>query len=624
LRAVGRMLDDARRIEFSSEIETDLCIVGAGAAGITIARALDGSAARICLLEGGGLRPDPATNALYRGYNAGLPYFPLDVCQLRAFGGNTNAWGGWCRPLDPIDFEARPWVPDSGWPLSRADLGEYYLEAHELCQLRRKTYAVEEWLSAIGDRNAKTLAVDPALLETVLHQFSPPTRFGAQYGEEIRRSRNVLCLLHANVVNIATDLECSRVTRLDVACLGGNRFSVKAKIFVLSAGGTENARLLLVSRDVAPSGLGNAYDLVGRFFMEHPHLKRRILVASGRPPLLLYGLNFHDKGISARLALSPSLQEREGLLNYSANILPIYAGAETAGWTALRKLVLSMSRSRRGDPFLRFPPYGPKRVELRDLWSILRHLPDAAAAGFLHLLKPPRFIRGYVLESKSEQAPNPDSRLTLSHDRDELGVNRIRIDWRLGELDRRTILRGEEIIGQELERLGIGRLEPLADDFMGGRPGVLEGGWHQLGMTRMHVDPKRGVVDPNCRVHGISNLFIAGGSVFPTEGNASPTLTIVALALRLADHLKSLLRQRPRTVIERIRADAEATAAATVGQETSAVAADSPPPPLLSSEPSPGVPLSSNRATPRAASEAFVARRDAARPRRGNRRRASP
>lgn len=585
LRAVGRMLDDARRIEFSSEIETDLCIVGAGAAGITIARALDGSGMRICLLEGGGLAPDPATNALYRGDNIGLPYFALDVCQLRAFGGNTNAWGGWCRPLDPIDFERRPWVPDSGWPLSRADLEPYYPEAHELCQLPRKSYAVEEWLSAISDRNAKTLPVDPALLKTVLHQFSPPTRFGAQYGDDIRRSHNVLCLLHANVVNIATDLDCSRVTRLDVACLGGNRFSVKAKIFVLAAGGTENARLLLVSRDVAPNGLGNAYDLVGRFFMEHPHLKRRIRVTSKRPPVLLYGLNFHDKGVSARLALTPSLQEREQLLNYSANILPVYAGAESVGWMAVRKLVLSMSRSRRADPYLRFPPYGRKQVDLRDLWSILRHLPDAAVAGLLHLLKPPQFILGYLLESKSEQAPNPDSRLTLSHDRNELGVNPIRIDWRLSELDRRTILRGEEIIGQELERLGIGRLEPLADDFMGGRPGVLEGGWHQLGMTRMHPDPKRGVVDPNCRVHGISNLFIAGGSVFPTEGNVSPTLTIVALALRLADHLKSLLRQRPRAVIERVRADAEAAAPAMVAQRTSAVPADSPHPQLLSSEP---------------------------------------
>lgn len=585
LRAVGRMLDDARRIEFSSEIETDLCIVGAGAAGITIARALDGSGMRICLLEGGGLAPDPATNALYRGDNIGLPYFALDVCQLRAFGGNTNAWGGWCRPLDPIDFERRPWVPDSGWPLRPADLTPYYPEAHELCQLPRKSYAVEEWLSAIGDRNAKTLPVDPAMLETVLHQFSPPTRFGAQYGDDIRRSDNVLCLLHANVVNIATDLDCSKVTRLDVACLGGNRFSVKAKIFVLAAGGTENARLLLVSRDVAPNGLGNAYDLVGRFFMEHPHLKRRIRVTSKRPPVLLYGLNFHDKGVSARLALTPALQEREQLLNYSANILPVYAGAESVGWMAVRKLVLSMSRSRRADPYLRFPPYGRKQVDLRDLWSILRHLPDAAVAGLLHLLKPPRFILGYLLESKSEQAPNPDSRLTLSHDRDELGVNRIRIDWRLSELDRRTILRGEEIIGQELERLGIGRLEPLADDFMGGRPGVLEGGWHQLGMTRMHADPKRGVVDPNCRVHGISNLFVAGGSVFPTEGNVSPTLTIVALALRLADHLKSLLRQRPRAVIERVRADAEAAAPAMVAQRTSAVPADSPHPQLLSSEP---------------------------------------
>jgi choline dehydrogenase-like flavoprotein len=535
------MFIDARDVEQGAKIVTDLCIVGAGAAGITLACHLKQSGLQICLLESGGLEFDPGTNSLYKGDNIGLPYFELDVCQLRAFGGNTNAWGGWCRPLDDIDFEPRPWVENSGWPLRRAELDHYYRQAHAVCQLPDECYTPEAWIAALDDAEAKTLALNPALLETSIYQFSPPTRFGRVYAEEIRRWQTIRCFLHANVVNIATTQNASEVTHVDVAALGGHRFTVSAKWFVLAAGGTENARLLLVSRDVMPTGLANERDLVGRFFMEHPHTRRRIIARNKRAPVMLYGLKFHNRGVAARLSLPPALQERERLLNYSANIHAIYKGHETAGWMALRKLVLSTTRSRRGDPYLRFRPYGKKQVDVRDLWRIARELPPVALAGFLQAIQPNMFIEGYVLESKSEQAPNPASRLKLKHERDALGLNRVQLDWRMLPIDRHTIIRAEEIVGGELERLGIGRLEAVTPE-LDTWPGSLEGGWHQLGMTRMDVDPRKGVTAENCQVHGIGNLFIAGGSVFPTVGAAPPTLTIVALALRLGDHLKENAR----------------------------------------------------------------------------------
>jgi choline dehydrogenase-like flavoprotein len=531
------MYVDARQIASGSELETDLCIVGAGAAGITIARELERCGCRICLVESGGLKFDEETNALYKGENIGLPYFALDCCQLRLFGGNTNAWGGWCRPLDPIDFEARPWVPNSGWPISAGDLTAYYAKAGQLCQLSRDSYAIEDWIDEIQKGGGELLRLDPARLETSLYQFSPPTRFGQAFREEIRRSSSIKCLLHATVVKIDTAWDMRRVTRISVKCLGGRSFGIRAKIYVLAAGGTENARLLLISREVAPNGIGNEHDLVGRFFMEHPHVLRRILPLSRRPPVLLYGLKLRAKGISARASLTSAVERDEGLLRFGANIHSIYRGHETPGWMALRKLVLSLSRSRRNDPYLRFAPYGRKRVDVHDLWRILRELPTAGIAALLQVWQPDRFIEGYALESKSEQAPNPDSRLTLRQECDALGVNRIQIAWRMSPLDRRTVVRGEEILGDELVRLGIGALAPLPEELVSAWPDNLQGGWHQLGTTRMHDDSQRGVVDANCRVHGMSNLFIAGGSVFPTAGATAPTLTIVALALRLANHL---------------------------------------------------------------------------------------
>jgi choline dehydrogenase-like flavoprotein len=204
----------------------------------------------------------------------------------------------------------------------------------------------------------------------------------------------------------------------------------------------------------------------------------------------------------------------------------------------LRKLVLSLSRSRSSDPFIRLPPFGRKRLTLRQLYDMVRQFDRMTIAAFLRLFQPDRFISGFVLESKPEQAPNPQSRVTLDDARDAFGLRRVKLDWRMLPIDRRTAVRGEEIVDAELRRLGIGAMAPLAPEHLEVWPDDLEGGWHQLGTTRMHEDPKEGVVDANGCVHGMSNLYIAGGSVFPTGGAAPPTLTIVALALRLASHLK--------------------------------------------------------------------------------------
>ncbi len=533
------MFLDGRQVEAGSQIAAEICIIGAGAAGITLACEFIDADFDVCLLESGALDFDWIAQDLYRGENVGLPYFALDVCQIRYFGGNTNAWGGWCRPLDDTDLRPRPWIEDSGWPFDLAELKPHYARAHRLCQLPGTEYSPEEWVQKLHRAKATLLAFDPTRIETTVYQFSPPTRFGTVYRERIRQASNIRCFLHTNALRIKTSPMLGEASHVEVAARPGAAFSVSAKLFIVAAGGTENPRLLLMSNDVAPNGLGNDYDRVGRYFMEHPHTRRRVVAQNLRAPIGFYGLGLHKHRISARFALPWELQQREELLNYSGNIHPVYRGHDSEGWIALRKLVLRVSRSRSTDPFLRFPPYGKKEITIADFFRIARHLDKATLAAFLQLLQPTSFVEGFILESKSEQAPNPESRITLQHDRDAFGQNRIRLDWRMLSIDRRTVCRAEEILDQELQRLAIGKLEPLPADGAARWPDNLEGGWHQLGMTRMHADPKRGVVDANGRVHGIGNLFIAGGSVFPTSGAAPPTLTIVALALRLADHLKT-------------------------------------------------------------------------------------
>jgi choline dehydrogenase-like flavoprotein len=535
------MFIDARGVASKTEIAADLCIVGAGAAGISIARALSGSGMSICLLESGDLDFSWDTQSLYSGRTVGLPYFDLDVCQLRYFGGNTNGWGGWCRPLDPIDLEPRPWAGLAGWPIPSGELAAYYRHAYALCELPSDDFDARSWCERLKHRRARLLPFDPEKLIPSVYQFSPPTRFGRTYREAIGQAQSVRCFTNANVVKLTTSCDAGRVTHVEVATLAGNGFRVAARLVVLAAGGIENTRLLLLSNDVIGAGLGNGNDLVGRHFMEHPHTKRVLLATRRRAPVWLYGLHFHDQGVSVRLDLPPDLQRREGLLHYSANIHPIYRGHDSAAWLAFRKLVLSLSPARRGDPFVRFPPYGRKGLSFGQIVDIARRPDQVTAAALLQLTQPDAFVSGYVLESKSEQAPNPESRVTLQHERDAFGLNRVQLDWRMLPIDRHTVLRGEEIVEAELMRLGIGRLAPLAPRERDSWPSNLEGGWHQMGTTRMDADPRRGVVDVEGRVHGVANLFCAGSSVFPTGGAAPPTLTIVALALRLADRLKQSL-----------------------------------------------------------------------------------
>jgi choline dehydrogenase-like flavoprotein len=569
------MFIDARSLPSGTTVAADICVVGAGAAGLTIAREFAGRAIKVCLLESGGLRFRWDVQSLYRGANIGLPYFGLDVCQLRYFGGNTNAWGGWCRPLDAIDFKARPWVPDSGWPISRAELESHYEAAHAVCQLPTADYAAQSWCRRLHRGNVRLLAFDPRRIEPSVYQFSPPTRFGRLYRSAVGAAANLHCFLNANVLKVRADGDARSVTHLEVGTLAGNRFAVTASLFVLAAGGIENARLLLLSNDVMTTGLGNGYDLVGRYFMEHPHTKRALIPFDRAAPVALYGLRFHDQGVSVRLDLPPALQEQEGLLHYSANIHPVYFAHDSDGWRAFRKLVLSLSPTRRTDPYVRFPPYGSKGLSAREIWDTIREFDKVTVAAFLQLLQPEGLVAGYILESKSEQAPNRDSHVTLDQERDAFGLNRVRLDWRMLPIDRRTVRRGEEILQQELWRLGVGTLAPSLPEEVDEWPGTLEGGWHQMGTTRMHADPRRGVVDPDGRVHGLSNLFIAGASIFPTGGAAPPTLTIVAMALRLAAHLKKRLTGEPLIVSDL------APAAAVVAREPQAAAAAAAPGGLL-------------------------------------------
>lgn len=537
------MFIDARQLENGTEITAEVCVIGAGVAGITLALELDKLGVKTCLLEGGGPEPDDATRDLYRGESVDLPYKFADGCRSRYLGGSSNCWGGWCGPLEPHDFERREWIPHSGWPFTRADLDPYYQRAQEVLELGPYIYDPQYWESAIGRADVRRLPLPSGRVRDVVAQFSPPARLGELHGPRLRESTCVTVYLYANATNIQAERLGTKIAYVDVATLTGRRHTAKARIFVLATGGIENARLLLASNRVHPAGLANAYDLVGRYFMDHPR------VVSGNAHFTkewarnkLFDIKFHYQNpdiaahgtaISAQFALSPETQREEGITNARVWFSSVFAGEGSAAADALTRVRRRVERK-----------HSPESSLARDVLTLACHPWDAGRFVLTHFFKP-QFLKGATkLQAIVEPEPDPQARVTLGVERDALGLNRVRVGWRLGALTRRTFDRNFAVLAQELESAGIARV--TLDPPLEGRadwPSSLnpEGTWHHMGTTRMHDSPRQGVVDRDCKAHGINNLFIAGSSVFPTAGANFPTTTIVALTLRLAAHLTAEL-----------------------------------------------------------------------------------
>jgi choline dehydrogenase-like flavoprotein len=271
------MLIDGRSVAPGAEFTCAVCIVGAGPAGIAIADRLRGSGLSICLVESGGFDPELRTQRLYSGENVGHPYFRLDWCRFRLFGGSTNRWGGWCRPLGPFDYEKRDWVPHSGWPICESSVRPYYPDAARLLELPNAEFDVSWWNS----RMSEAFPLEGTNFENALYQFSPQTNFGEVHGKKLFDAPNITTFVHANVTELLLDDGTNRIGTVVATAIGREPFSIKPRMVVLASGGIENPRLLLASRHDRPAGLGNEHDLVGRFFMEHLHVPAGHLVSNG-------------------------------------------------------------------------------------------------------------------------------------------------------------------------------------------------------------------------------------------------------------------------------------------------------------------------------------------------------
>ncbi|MBD0270542.1 MAG: GMC family oxidoreductase [Acetobacteraceae bacterium] len=556
------IIDADAAIAGGMEFDADVCVLGGGAAGLVLAAELAQAGVAVLVLEAGGLRADARSQReFYAGEVADPAAHPwLEHFRALRLGGASTLWGGRCTPFDPIDFEERPWVPLSGWPIPAADLGPFYAAAAGHLEIGKPDFDCRSALAGLGgDRETiASLGAGGQDIETTkIERFSRPTDVGKRLRGALQRSPRATVALRARAVGIDLAPGGRRVERVRFRTGGGAEASARARRYVVALGGLETTRLLLCSDDVAGGGIGNHSGWLGRCYMSHlaGTFGTLRVPAGARAPVFDYELDADGIYCRRRLALSEDAQRRRGILNAIFRIHhpdpadPAHRDAILSAMYLVKDLLLyEYSRKMRADPLTAARAAAHFGNVVRGLPAIAAFAPNWVLRRNLSRRKLPSLVRGatrggaYALEFHSEQAPNPDSRLTLAPGRDAHGLRRLRVDWRVTDLDRRSVAEAYRALRDEFSRAGAGAIE--FDEAAAAEAATREGayGGHHLGSTRMSSDPSLGVVDRACQVHGVGNLFVASGSVFPTSSQANPTLTIVALAARLAAHLGADLR----------------------------------------------------------------------------------
>jgi choline dehydrogenase-like flavoprotein len=527
------MIEDFNAFPDGVSITADVCIIGAGAGGIALAKELQSTHFRVVVLESGGLDNEAPVQKLNESEVVGLPHAGIEKGRIRAFGGTTTAWGGQTMRLGAFDLQARHWVPNSGWPITLQEIEPFYERAERALQLG-PNIPYERLCTRCG---IEPPLFDPAKLRMDCSRWSPIPNFGTAYRKQLREANNIVVLLHATVTHIITNQTATTVGQVEIKTLAQKKGTVKARFFVICCGGIESARLLLVSDRIEKHGVGNKHDLVGRFFQDHVHIWYDDVVPINRKQLQNFCESFFIRGkkYAPLLVFGERIQTEKQLLQMHGTI--IFWMESDSSVSAVKTLF----RAVRGRAI---PPSGELRTLLRnsladpaELLGVMCRYCIQKRAGT------PKRGRIY-LAALCEVAPNPDSRITLSEVRDQLGMRRARIDWRIGELERRTASEYVRTVASEFVRRGLGTYDlkqaALLED---------EKDWvkmasdnnHHMGTTRMHENEKLGVVNSDCKVHGIDNLYIGSSAVFPSSGSASPTSTILALCIRIADKLKQRL-----------------------------------------------------------------------------------
>lgn len=460
-----------------------LVVIGSGPAGITTARKVAAKGVPVLVIEAGSNEWTEDSQDFYRGQTVGDHYFDLDATRLRYLGGSSNHWAGWCRVLETYDFEPKAYVENTGWPIRRSDIEPYLDETRDILGLHPFP-------------QDRPLTKDFRIFEM---QKSDAVRFGAKFLPDFENGQNLALVLNTQVRELVGD--GSSVTAARLWSRGQDAGELKAACFVVATGGLENSRLLLWSNERSNGGVVPHATALGRYWMEHPMYMggTAFVTDSAR-------LKADDDGDVFMIPSAAAMAER-GVLNFHIQL-------ETMPYHGMKKMIAETACM------------VPETTE----WVAQMLGQNLTCSSRIHVAW--------------EQAPRFDNRVALSTaDRDAAGVPRIELHWKKDELDHRTMLEGLRMFGEEFARNNLGRVH-ISDWVRNGEPypdDMELAGNHHMGGTRMGTDVTTSVVDADQRVHGMRNLYVAGSSVFATSGQCTPTTTITAMSLRLADHLNRVI-----------------------------------------------------------------------------------
>ncbi|MDH4445876.1 MAG: GMC family oxidoreductase [Akkermansiaceae bacterium] len=552
------MIEDARTIVAGTCLEADLCIIGGGAAAITLALGYLNSGRSVIVIPGGGPNQSAFGIDLYRGaVSPQGSHEPLEENRLRMWGGTTTVWGGRCIPFDPIDFEKRDWMPNSGWPVGIEELNPYISRASEISEAGEANYDAR---SVFPRTQAEILTGfdDEDFASWPLERWSVPTDFSKRYKAELESAPNVRVLLHAHAIHLKLEGSGDSLESVKVACTPGQDFWVKSRDTVLACGALENARLLLAARDVLPEGIGNKNDLVGRYYQSHRFGVCGHVELKNPDKNFIYDFEKDAEGVYCRRRfwLTPEAQEKHQVCNVVGFFFRTVSGSSEhrnamVSTVLLAKMILGGARKgpRRlceilKDQRMEFLTH--LKIVIMDGPSIFGQLAAVAYTRFfqkrrLPMVLPPKKMNRFPLFFQTEHAPLHDSRVLLDESSvDEFGIPRLEARIKFGEIDYRTITTYISLFKKRIEETGLGTFYLSAADqqfLTNPEKQNFNSNSHNIGTTRMSDRPESGVVDKDCKVYSVANLYVAGSSVFPTSGHANPTLMIIALTLRLADHL---------------------------------------------------------------------------------------
>ncbi|MEM9938860.1 MAG: GMC family oxidoreductase [Pseudomonadota bacterium] len=574
-----------------TQLETDLLIIGGGAAGLTIAREFFGSPWQVMVVESGDTEQTDEHELLneveldsqtvpetwktrrseYHGHQA--EKWSVDVqrfgVRCRGLGGSTAAWAGKSAPFSPHDFEKRDWLEYSGWPFSRDDLMPFIRRAETRLNLGEGSYGNDFWDHYPG--RSQQPEYDPEKFSSFFWQFSRSrinpvnmTRMGPEFMRETAENTRVLVNATARSITPKTEHGATAVT---VALTGINAgdVSVTAKHVVVACGALENARLLLASKTVCPSGLGNERDQVGRYLMDHMNApvvkfddKYTKTICDRFGFIGLQGPRRVDMYMHG-MELGSVVQAQEGLVNAGAYV--VADRAEDDPWGALATLLRGQSKAPLKDMFsiikgagMMFTGAGrlflqsdrvPNWLKMPIVNTFVKLMPNFVVEEYQNKGVPHKLV-SCGFDAIVEQEPLPENRVMLSETLNRFGEPLPLVKWEPGERSLKTLMRTGELIAEQFEQAGLP--VPEVADWIKNKSledAPIIDTAHTSGTTRMSVDPNTGVVDENCKIHSCEGVYIAGGSVLPTCGHANPTLMITSVAIRLADHLKEQMAKAP-------------------------------------------------------------------------------